>query len=462
MNAAKAMRGMFFVFLAFFLWLRPLGWIATLGLALAVLALSVTRVDPDLSFGLALWGGLGLLLLPFLLAPVAFRGLVANLRLSLLPNFHLRAGLALLLLTLLVSAWLPLAGLYAGASLHPLLFPRLFIGASVYVGLMQVFLPSRHIVAIFTFLPFLIIIVLTWFGKALVPLLFEPAFVMAGLPLCAAGWAWGLRTLHRRNLFRPVYQTGSNDDWLYFDFGWSNRHGLGKVRSPAGTLLLGYPDGIVSRLLRILNFTLVSPLVCIAFLYLIGPAEQREDNPVMADLPSAFLGFCLFSALLCTWNYGEMAARCRMLWLRLGSGRSEQWRVMEGTIWLNLALLYSSAGLIALLLWLLFPMPAEYPLHFIAFLVSRTLFDVYYNLFARVQNWPKAFSGLLGLLSGVVALLVIGFAAASNNASLLVALEALQFVLAAVFRRAALREFQCIDWRRVTLKPPARLRAAGA
>lgn len=462
MNSSKAMKGTLFVFLAFFLWQRPLRWIVALGLVPLVLAVPARLIDTGLSFGLAIWGGLAVLLPPFLLAPVAFRGLIANLRLGLLPHFHFRAGLALLLMTLLFAAWLPLAALYAGVPLHPLLFPRLFIGASLYAGLLQLILPSRHIVAIFSFLPFVIFLLLIRFGEVVVPLLFEPATVAAGLPLCAAGWTWGLITLHRSNVFRPVYQTASKDDWLYMDFGWSNRRGLGNMRSPAGTLLLGYPDGIGSRLLRMLNFTLVTPVVCVTFLYLIGPGNEDSDNPILNNLPAAFLGFCLFSALTSTWNYGEMAARCRLLWLRLGSGRPEHWRVMEGTIRLNLALLYATAALVALLLWLFTALPAQYPLHFMALLISRSLFDVYFNLFVRVKNWSRPAAGLLGLLSAVIALLVTGFAIALHMPLLLVALEALQLVLAVVFRGAALREFQCIDWRRVTLKPQARARAAGA
>ena len=448
------MKGIAFVFLAFFLWQRPLRWLAGAGVLLTLLALPVfIYFDSRLSFALAICGFSALLGLPYVMAPIAFRGLISNTRLSMLPNFHLSAGLALLLMTLLVSAYLPLAALLTGAPASPLLLPQIFIGASINVVLMQVLVTSRHQIAIFSFLPFVVLVLLNRYGDVFLALLLDPVFVLLGLPLCVAGWTWGLFHLHHNNRFRPVYRTQNKEDWLYFDFGWSNRQGLGKVRTPAGTLLLGYPDGLVSRVIRILNFTLVSPLVCVLFIYMVG-WENQEENPVFSNPALTFLLFCLFSSLLSTWNYQEMAARCRMLWLRLGGGRQVQWHFMENTILLHLVLLYCVTGLTALLVWVVSDLPFIYVLHFMALLITRSLFDVYYNLMVRVKNWPVAFTGLIGILSGVAMFAVIAFSFTRPDPFLiLLVLEIAQLLLAAIFRFSAFGEFRQIDWRRIMLKP---------
>src|SRR5690606_28125896 len=139
-----------------------------------------------------------------------------------------------------------------------------------------------------------------------------------------------------------------NTDYLWSGAGWARL--TGPSRSATGTLLLAYPDGIVNRLYNTLNIVTISPLAAVLCIWMVGLPAQWEGNSRMINL---FMLFSMVAAIISAVGNGELAARCRLIWIRQGSSRQQQWTLLEGTLFSSLLMLWSivvlSAGLIALI-----------------------------------------------------------------------------------------------------------------
>src|SRR5690606_31961405 len=139
----------------------------------------------------------------------------------------------------------------------------------------------------------------------------------------------------RRN-FAPVFSTPfNNTDYLWGGTGWG--HFAGSIKSSTGTLLLAYPDGIANRLYYTLQTVVISPFVGVLCLWLIGFPDDWNNGPGMSNL---YLLFSMVAAIIISIGSGELAARCRLIWIRRGSNRQEQWILLENTLFMSLGLIW--------------------------------------------------------------------------------------------------------------------------
>src|SRR5690606_15999058 len=101
----------------------------------------------------------------------------------------------------------------------------------------------------------------------------------------ALGWGLALHTLKSRRDFQPPLKAPLHAR----DYVWEGRSDLlgilfgnykGPVKSAAGTLLAGMPDGFSGRFFSLLYLVLVSPLMGILLLHVTGLAAASDSTPV--------------------------------------------------------------------------------------------------------------------------------------------------------------------------------------
>lgn len=427
------------------LWQPVLAISAGLGLML-ILATPVVAVvaDAHTAFGASIYGYALALGFPYLAACVPFRNLIASRRLALVPGFHLHAGLALFALTALVALCVPASSrLYWPELLSPLFGLRVFIIASLYMGVMQLLLPTRHLIWAISLGPLAMLILLTQFGATLRPLLIDPAFTYALFVLSLVLWVCALRHLATHNDYRPLAKMPMNNT----EYMWNPVPGSllflqrGRSSSPGRTLLLGYPDGLLSRLVYILYLVVVSPLVCVALLYVVG---GDGENAATQNPAALFLLFSLVMTIISSMSTGEMAARCRLLWLRHGGSRDEHWHYLERTLLTNAALTFALIFIIAAGMALFSPALPLSPLDYLLGGSSCYLLGAYASLTERISNWSIWLQILL------ICILGPGVALAFNQDLVAIPVLSLFILLVALgFRRIAQRRFTAINWYQV-------------
>jgi hypothetical protein len=444
---------------------RFLVFLGGLGLGLIVLALPVSLASRNAALGLSIYGFVASIVIPFVLSPAILRSLLANIRLALVPGFKVSAGLALFILHLIAVLFVPLCfTLYVGA---PVDVPELmltFTLASLYSGVAQLMLPSRHLVILLSTLPLIAMYLVNRSGPVLREWLTQPYVAPVLFAAALVGWAYAFRRLARQNVFKPVYKAASNDEWLYYGANWLNNQSLGRG-TPAGNLLQGYSDGVFSSLMRVIFSSLLTPLVSLVFLYVMGfgaeGSRERGDTSLVDLYARFFLLLILFSVVLANQGYGEFAARCRFIWLRRGEDRQTQWRLLERLVFNNLGIAFLVCTFVALVVALVSDLSAALLLHFLAVTVSISLFSAYLRIFGRMRGWSALFQHVFVTLSSILlgAGLTVGIA---MNVWIFVAVvEIILLVLALLARRSARRDFSTIDWLQVKPKVSPRMRMWG-
>jgi hypothetical protein len=282
-----------------------------------------------------------------------------------------------------------------------------------------------------------------------------------GLVVTVSGWLIGFYSLHVGNIFKPAANSVYSEFSLVEQWGSSSFIDVllpfktGQA-SAAETLLFGS----VSRRQFGRNLTIVLvPLITwglwlVLFQFLDWPGQpQRSD--IMADL----LDFCLvFSLALCNFtafSFGELAARCRLLWLRHPGDRIIYWRMLERYVLQNIMQI-TLIGSAMCLVMLFTPLPKVNSILYFLCLVCSCLFSAYHGLSVRI-NGLTFINGLVvcGMLVGFFLVPVI-----STTNDLLTPMAILYQVvlltLAAFYRHKALHGFEDIDWN--TVKPnPSKL-----
>lgn len=423
-------------------WQRVLHWLVMMGLAaLALSPLVALLIDSHTAFGVFIYGYVAALALPLLAAPVAFRQLIGSRRLALVPHLPLQSGIAWLILTMLAAVGPALGGLlYWPGSIHPQFVPRMFIVASLYAALLQWALCSRYLVFLLSVGPFVLFFLLLRVG----PLLVAPSATWATAGLCLAGWIGALQILRTRSDFRPLTKVPlGSTDYLWGTMGWQllSPGFIGRMRSASGTLLLGYPDGISGRLWFQFVNIILSPLLGVGLLYLVG--FSNFQNP--PNLFFFYLLFSMISAIAHSLANGELAARSRLLWLRHGGPRNEQWRLVDHTLLGNmllLALLLLPQTLIGH--FVLTAMENFSLLDYLLGTLSCYLLGSYFSLAARIYQWSLVAQFLIIVVLGP------GVAVSYNQDAvpLLLLFPAVTMV-ALLFRSLARRRFLEVDWLQV-------------
>ncbi len=438
------MKACFFLLRYMITWSRPLFWLVCLGLVL-LCAVIVTGVlgFRDVAFGMAIYSFIPLLVIPYLFVWRPFRIMLSCRRLALLPGFRWQLGSALLVYTVLLSVFLPVAELlfWPTAEIGGIRFVALiFLGASLFTFLMQWAVASPQAVMIFSLGPFLIFFVVSKIGPLVLLALYREE--TAWLLLFASALAWVLAL--RRTVSQRVFLPPSKAPLHARDYVWEGRadwlgvlclNYRGAVKSAQGTLLLGYPDG--GQFFQLLLLTLISPLVGMLCLYLTNMAPPQGG---IGTMPDFFLGFSLFSSLIGGFGNGERAARCRLVWLREGGDRPDHWRRIERRIYSDLVLL----ALIVLPITgvaLMFPDMSFDPLTYCVMALTGNILANYFSLAARLSQWSMFLQILMALATGAGLVLSRVLDVLPLPALVLVVLA-----LAALFRVQAKQRFVTVDW----------------
>jgi hypothetical protein len=284
-------------------------------------------------------------------------------------------------------------------------------------------------------------------GKLLWPLmLLVVARDASALALALAtllGWGLALLALNSRRAFRPPnkaplhfrdYVWEGRADWLGILFG----NYRGAVKSAAGTLLLGAPDGFAGRFFLMLNLVFISPVLGMTALYMTGFADISDNAAAWAG---TFLIFSLFTSLMSGLGNGELAARCRLVWLRQHGSRIEQWRQLERRLFADTTLLALIVIPITGVALLMFDSIAFDPLTYCVTALACNVLGNYSSIAARLSQWSLLLQLLINVAMG--AALIGGSIGGLLPLPLIVALI---LGLALLFRQLALQRFAVVDW----------------
>lgn len=456
------MKGVAQIFWYYLTWQRTMALVAGAGVVMMLVAVLLSLfVSERLGEPLIVPSIFFVFMFPLTAAPLAFRELIANRRMSLLPGFPVRAGLALLLL---IGSFSVSVGLVLMDEVSfPLTAPvTLFAWASIYAGLIQLFLTFRFMSSV---LP---VFGLAWLYVLGAELSLEPVArfwldqrtQLASLGLGIPGWIPAFLILARKHRFRPIAKRRDElGQQILGPVGWTIQRRGGLVRQVAHSFLLGYPDALASRLLVMLWRIVVLPAMTgLLFCFLYFDAGESWD-------PAQGLAFALLTALVAVAatavGYAETAARCRQLWLRCGGDRISQWRTLETCLLPELALLAAVVTVVTAAVYGLDLLPGFVLLHYVLLLIGTALFYTYLGLVIRItHHFSVAILALL-TFSFILLLAGIGVSAATDSSVLIGGIEAGLLAMALLLRRVAMRGFGRIDWHRVRSRSmPARFSAA--
>jgi hypothetical protein len=439
------MKACYFLLRYLMTWMRPLAWLVWLGLALLGGVIGAGLFGPDhVAFGLSVYTFATLLALPYLIAWHPFRVMLSCRRLALIPGFRLQLGFALLLFTLLLAVFMPLASqLFWPGALSPRFAVAVFVGASLFTFVVQWTVASPYAALVFSVGPF----VLIYMTIKLWPLLFLVFHRDASLALVALagalGWVLALRTLNTRRDFHPPRKAALNardyiwegrSDWLGILIG----NYKGAVKSAEGTLLLGYPDSLPGRFFAMLTLTFWSPMVSMILLYATGFASATAGS---GNMPGMFLGFSLMATIAGGFGNGELAARSRLLWLRRGGTRTDYWQRLEQRVLSDTAVLALIVVPITGVALMMFDAISFDPLTYCLTALACNVLGNYFSLAARLSQWSLFLQFVIA--TAMAAGLILGRMVEVLSLPVLVALV---LGLAWLFRQQALRYFTAVDW----------------
>ena len=430
-------------------WLRPLVWILCAGAALLTIATVAAMIgQKQFAFGMSIYAYIALLVIPYVLAWYPLRMMLASRRVAMLPAFRLRLGLTMLLCTLVLAAFLPVASWLLWPGVVTLRFALgAFFAASLYTLAMQWAVASPYSAIIYSLGPVFVMFATVNAWPALKLIFVEQNYLpLAFVAACA--WILALRTMCTRRTFRPPAIAPIHAR----DFIWDGRADLlgvllgnfrGPVRSASGTLLLGMPDGFSGRFFNMLNLTFTSPLFGTVMLYLSGFAPVANDT---STLVSIFLGFSLMASAMSGLGNGELGARSRLVWLRQEGDRRVHWRRIESRLSADTLMLTFIVVPITGVVLLMFDDLAFDPLTYCVSVLACNVLGNYFSLAARLGRWSMLLQWFVTI--AMAAGLILARVPGELPLPLLVALA---LGMALLFRQLAQRRFVIVDWQ--SLRP---------
>lgn len=435
------------LFLYYLGWHGFIRWLVRVGLVLVAVAIVGAFFSTNFAFGAAIYAYICIFALPLLMLPGPFRNLITNQRLGLVPGFRLRAGLALLLLTLLASGILQaITFILAVDALPPWTAFYFFTAASGYTCYMQWAITSRHtalLMPLGAWFIALFILYMKRLGWGVLEQHLE--LLVPGFLAALAGWSYALYVLATRDRFDNAFRFWqSGKEPLRRIWALHDRHP--EASTPAGTLLLGMPDGTRQCLLVTVWWIIYIPLFVASILHtfnLLGAGDALPPFLWTFLTTSAFLGGCQ------TISSGEFAARTRLLWLRFGSDRVNQWRHLERILWHGLLVMYGLALATALGLAALGQLNAVLLVNYVFFIIAVSLYFLYFSLLCRIMDWPNPVKGLFIVLSLALLIFVTSRSFNFDSFTTLNGLEIIALLAAGLMRSLAHSRFLGIDWYRV-------------
>ncbi|MDY6982637.1 MAG: hypothetical protein SV422_06085 [Pseudomonadota bacterium] len=454
------MKGFGMLLLYFFTWRSVIVGAVVLGLAMLALASSLAMLFPQGAAAATLLAFVFLLAVPYLAAPKALRTLISNRRLTIVPGFPLRTGVAMLLLTFMTAAFLPLGAVllrtpadFYWIGLH------VFIIASLYTVVSQLVVTSRHMWLHVNWLPIAAIVLLSLFGEQLWSLATNHTAVLLIAAIALAGWLRFLVLLARKPDFKPAYatdlQAGDSDMNALFA-KWVNRRPEQRP-APATSLLLGYPANLRSRAMNVAFVIVLNPLLSVLLVHFM--ARDNAGAMVLGGT-DLFLVMSLATGFITgAVAWAETGARARLLWLRVPGARSEVWHRLERELWDYFMLLLVVVAVVAGVI-ILMGDASMLLLHYVLTLFTLTIYQRYLPLAARLNGWSSLMQTLVQIasLAAIGATLVYSLRIANFNLAFLLELCLLAFGV--LFRTLAQFGFRRVDWQVLRPRPSKRMEAA--
>jgi hypothetical protein len=426
---------------------RILPWICGSGAILIALAIFVSgrAAAPLLALGIVFFAGF-----PILVGGLAFRQLIGNRRVAMVPDMRYFATGALFLLAVCGAA---LTGFAASSvvpgpsALHVSLLA--FAAISLYLVVSQWVFSHRAGALAFILLPFIVLSL----GIDNVPIVWEALLVpWAWVALAGLAWLWLAIAVAATALPRKLLVTGSaGSAWGGDAQGRGYSPSLGgptgdaRTGTSAGTLMRGRPDGWRDRWSGTLMIVLLLPVVMSAVFTLMGvPFRSPETRQFGGEffLLASFFGTCVFPAMI----FAEWPIRLRLLWLRVAGDRAGLWRRLERGLWQELLLITANATVIAAAFLVWSDVQRELIWLYVSGAAMFSLTGSYLGFLTRTSGWHSSVQGLLQAF--VMLAFLIGSASLwdSDDPLAVFWLLPLLAILALIFRTLARARFLRMDW----------------
>lgn len=441
------MKGFLRLLLYYFRWRSILTGVAVLGALLLGFGLSVSAVNLRAGYGFGMLGYLLGLAMPYFLAPVGLRCLLRNRALAQVPGLPLRAGQALLVLTVIVAVVPVLLRLLVNLHANAVsLAALIFIMASLYSFAMYLILPSRYMPWWFSLTPLVLIGTSARFKLHPSALLDYPMVLTATLLATAVAWALLLYQLAHTRKFEPLYSSTATSYTQHHTLQHAFGPLAGALRGhtvAVASLLFAYPASTVVRYVNVVGFVLLQPIIAVLATQLLGTGNKPSwvtQHPVQI-----YLLFSLFMGSIASLNQGELSARARLLWLRLAGTRTTLWQHLERELWVNLLILSATLLAISIVAVLLDP-TIPYLGHYTLLVMACNAYFLYFQLCSRLYHWPSLLQGFVLLATSLVVIGATIIALRTPGFSVLSLLESGLVLSAAGFRLLARRRFLGVDW----------------
>lgn len=444
------------LFLYFFRWQRTMAWVSSIGVALMLIGLLLPQQAGFLPIALGSVFAVGF---PAAFASVAFRLIISNRRLVMVPQIRVFAAIALLLIALVTSG---VALLFTQAispdvqAIDPSTLVLLtFSAVSAYLLITQWLLIYTFGVFAFFIVPIIPIRLGFADGRILTTVIEQPWLVAV---VAIAGWIWLLSAMRAPTVPRPMAApawSGAASPRIENTghYIWLPR--FGRSASSDGTLMRAMPDGLRNRLVAVLSFVLSFPLAIWLFLFLIGaPFADQQNNPFSATF------FLIFSVIGMTTHaefvFGEWPARRRYLWLRVAGDRRQSWQRMEHSLKQELLLIGGTAAAVALFVGLLATTEVRYLVLYVAGSISWAALASYLSFWMRAANRPRLIHILITLAMIIVSFASVLYLRDSDAPNRIFWVLPILVAFAALFRALAKRRMLTIDW--CAVRPARQLR----
>ncbi|MFZ5843735.1 MAG: hypothetical protein ACOY3E_12655 [Pseudomonadota bacterium] len=386
-------------------------------------------------------------LFPLMVSVIGFRQLVSNTRLSLTPMLRFKAGLALLLLTVLSSISLGMASAAIKQGLNFVVFTSSFALISFFLLLGQWWLGSRWGAALYWL--FIVGSSQIWQLPKLRAAVSEPNFSLLLAGVAIVCWCWLLywltttRRISRLNgIFAQMNELHSNQQVQapMAVLKWS----FAGTRSATNTLMLGAYYNIKNRFSIQLFLYLAFPAMMVIVLAVPMLAKGKPLDKMLN--PIALLAMGLYGSFMAGFLGREWLARVRCLWLRSPGNRQALWHLLEQLLWKDAGLSVVVAILYAVVVGWLTGMPLSYGVWFVFLGASSLLLHLYLAQYIRVRLLGMAWN--LVLLVFAILLLAGSTAVAYFQQSTwpLLLVVTLQCVAAWQFRVRTKQRFLTVDW----------------
>lgn len=444
------MKSVLALFCYFLFWQRILRWTFAAGVLLSLAgALWYMLAEPEPLQGLlVLLGAVLMWLFPVLLSGAMFRQLISNSRMALLPQLRLKAGLALLVLTLLASSWLTAALGLTKHGLQGSAFAISFCAGSAFLLLGQWWLSQRWGAALYWL--FIVACSQIWQLPIIRNGMQQPNTVPVLLTIAIAGWLalfyWLVRARGIRRLQMTFNQFTEKDGVTQMGVPpLLMRLSVAGTRSPINTLLLGGYYNLVNRIGLQIFLYAAFPLTMVLISILPALGKGKPLPSVMAN-PDALLAMGLYGGFVAGFFGREWLARARYLWLRSPGDRAGLWTRLETLTRTDLAVSVGVSTGYAGGVWLLTEVAVEHALWFVLLNCSCMLFYTYLSQFLRLRQFGIAVHLVLAGVS--LALVVAALAMVYLHTIIwpVAVLVSLFLATSLLLRQRARLRFLQIDW----------------